>query len=259
MVSLEENKELWNNKYDWKFSGEEWSTLWGGSDMQWYGTILPRIQQFVPSPTVLEIAPGFGRWTKYLIGLAERLIVIDLAEKCIDHCKEIFTNEKHIKYYVNDGKSLDMLEDNTLDFVFSYDSLVHAEMVVMHIYFEQLSKKLSDNGVAFIHHSNIGEYKKLTGDIVKMGKDHGRAFSVTADSVRASVESAGLACISQETLNWGSELMTDCITVFTSVGSVYERPCRTIANNRFMLEAQQFNEIASIYGAGSFHTSAIKI
>lgn len=253
MVSREENKELWGKKYDWKSRGEEWSTLWGGSDMQWYGTILTRIHEFVPAITVLEIAPGFGRWTKYLSGLAEQLIVIDLVEKCIDYCKKKFANEKHLKYYVNDGKSIDMVEDNTLDFVFSFDSLVHAEMDVMLAYIEQLSKKLSNNGVAFIHHSNIGEYKNLTDDIVKMGKDHGRAFTVTADSVRKSIEKTGLACISQETINWGSELMTDCITVFTRGGSVFERQCRTFANNRFMLEAQQINEIANIYGADSFH------
>lgn len=50
-------------KYDWKDSGEEWSAPWGNSAAQWFGTILPRTSQCLPAGTILEIAPGFGRWT----------------------------------------------------------------------------------------------------------------------------------------------------------------------------------------------------
>ena len=30
------------------------------------GTIFPRIRECLPVGTILEIAPGFGRWTHYL-------------------------------------------------------------------------------------------------------------------------------------------------------------------------------------------------
>ena len=32
-------------------------------DSQWFGLIFPRIHAFLPTGTILEIAPGFGRWT----------------------------------------------------------------------------------------------------------------------------------------------------------------------------------------------------
>lgn len=252
MADVETNKYLWDKQYEWEDGGDEWSACWGGPDMQWYGTILPRIQQFVPSAAVLEIAPGFGRWTKYLLSLADRIVLVDLAERCIEYCKTRFKNETHIEYFVNDGTSLDMIEDETLDFVFSYDSLVHAEIDVMQAYIEQLSKKLIANGVAFLHHSNIGEYQNMTSELVITGKDHGRAFSVTAGAIRECIKKSGLVCISQETLNWGGELMTDCITVCTNKGSIFERPCQTWRNSNFMREAWQLNELSCMYGAGSF-------
>lgn len=65
MVDIETNRELWGNNYSWDRYGDEWSDAWGGEDIQWYGTLLPRIQQFVPVARILEIAPGFGRWSKY--------------------------------------------------------------------------------------------------------------------------------------------------------------------------------------------------
>ena len=43
-------------------------------------------------------------------------------------------------------------------FVFSFDSLVYAENDVIAAYLSQLARKLSPDGVGFIHHSNIGAY-----------------------------------------------------------------------------------------------------
>src|SRR4030095_8370524 len=45
--------------------GEEWSSAWGGSEAQWLGAIFLRIRAFIPTDTILEIAPGFGRWTNF--------------------------------------------------------------------------------------------------------------------------------------------------------------------------------------------------
>ena len=47
--------------YGWSRAGEEWSKAWGTADMQWYGSILPRISAFVPDgevPPVDASAPN---------------------------------------------------------------------------------------------------------------------------------------------------------------------------------------------------------
>src|SRR4051812_41608893 len=134
MPTLDENIHMWKGRYGWEKYGEEWSQKWGGSEAQWFGSIHPRIHSFLPTTTILEIAPGFGRWTNYLKNYCEHLIVVDLAENCIRACKERFAGNSNISYYVNDGRSLEMIGDNTIDFVFSFDSLVHAESDVIQDY-----------------------------------------------------------------------------------------------------------------------------
>src|SRR5919204_2447169 len=157
MPSVAENRESWNETYTWERDGDEWSDPWGGAEAQWHFTLLPRIHAFVPTGILLEIAPGFGRWTRYLRGLCESLVVVDLSERCISACRKRFAAAKHVKYYVNDGFTLPMLPNRSIDFAFSFDSLVHAEADVVDSYLAEVARVLQPEGVAFLHHSNLGQ------------------------------------------------------------------------------------------------------
>ena len=129
-----------------------------GTESLWWFVLYPRIHRFLPATGILEIAPGYGRWTQFLRNQCRSLIAVDISEKCIEHCKARFGSDDHIKYYVNDGTSLAAVPDGSIDFVFSFDSLVHAEKDVIEEYLLQLARKLTPNGVGFLHHSNIGAY-----------------------------------------------------------------------------------------------------
>src|SRR5437868_619124 len=102
MPTLEENKQVWGSTYDWSRGGVEWSIGWGSVDMQWYGTLLPRVHRFLPADHVLEIAPGFGRWTQYLKDHSRKLTLVDLSARCIAACRERFAADQHLNYHVND-------------------------------------------------------------------------------------------------------------------------------------------------------------
>ena len=77
MPDLNWNKVVWDTTYGWHDGGEEWSTAWGGSEAQWYGSIFPRLHRFFPPRRILEIAPGFGRWTKFLIPVCDEFVGIE--------------------------------------------------------------------------------------------------------------------------------------------------------------------------------------
>src|SRR5688500_1699608 len=124
MPEVEHNAEVWEAGWDWSQQGDEWSEWWGGTPALWHGALLPRLHPFLPAGTVLEIAPGYGRWSQYLKDRCDRLILVDLAEKCIDGCRRRFADADNIEFHVNDGKSLDMVEDGSIDLAFSFDSLV---------------------------------------------------------------------------------------------------------------------------------------
>jgi SAM-dependent methyltransferase len=269
MPEVDENLANWSADWDWSQQGDEWSTWWGGTPALWYGALLPRIHAFVPAARILEIAPGYGRWTQYLKDLAERLIIVDLTERCIEGCKQRFADATNIEYHVNDGRSLDMVEDGSIDFAFSFDSLVHVESDVLGAYLEQLARKLTPDGVGFIHHSNIGSYTALTkiarrapgrtiGPLVRRGAliniPAWRAESVTADSFAGQCERAGLACITQEKINWEhGRFMIDTLSTFTRRGSRLERPRQVVSNPLFTSEARR---MARLYAGASFSGAA---
>ncbi|MFO1429308.1 MAG: class I SAM-dependent methyltransferase [Candidatus Competibacteraceae bacterium] len=269
MPTLEENQQTWNTTYGWTQQGDEWSLTWGRVEAQWFGTIFPRIHAFIPTGTILEIAPGFGRWTQYLKDYCKHLVVIDLAEKCIEACRQRFASDSHINYYVNDGKSLAMVEDKSIDFVFSFDSLVHTEADIIEAYLNQLAVKLKDNGIGFIHHSNIGSYgsyqqafsvlekipdkvKHLTVRIL-LGRTHWRAASMTAKLFEAYCDNAGLQCIGQELINWGTRgHLIDCFSIFTPKNSIWSRPNKIIKNPEFMKEVNLIKKLSQVYTLKSF-------
>ena len=241
MPTLEWNSSIWDATYDWSEAGEEWSQCWGGSECQWYGSIFPRIARYLPAPAVLEIAPGFGRWTRFLLKDCHRLTGVDLSERCVHFCRKRFSFHPHVDFYVNDGRSLTNIADSSIDFVFSFDSLVHAEDEVIAEYLREIARKLNPNGVGFIHHSNLGAYPPDTAS------PHMRSRSMTAAKFAIFCEAAGLACISQEMVNWGQAELIDCFSTFTAAGSKWEHPCCRVENPRFMLEAELLKARSLLY------------
>jgi hypothetical protein len=51
-----------------------------------------------------------------------------------------------------------MIPDHSVDFAFSFDSLLHVEADLIEAYLNQLAVKLKPTGAGLIHHSNIGTY-----------------------------------------------------------------------------------------------------
>jgi ubiquinone/menaquinone biosynthesis C-methylase UbiE len=266
MPTIEENRFLFGETYDWPQAGEEWSKDWGGAKMQWCGSIFPRISAFVPADTILEIAPGYGRWTAFLTKLCNRLIIVDLSESCIDRCRERFANYSNISYFVNDGKSLEMLTDNSVDFIFSFDSLVHAEDAVMEAYAAEFAKKLRPNGAAFIHHSNLGEYlhrievqsqlsrlPRLYRLLEKLGvcdnlATQWRARSMTATKMAKFAQECNLECVGQELVTWETRfVLIDCLSTLVPRGSKWSRTNRVLKNAGFALEAERLSDLSRLY------------
>jgi SAM-dependent methyltransferase len=262
MASLESNQQQWDGTYDWTQAGEEWSASWGNSQLEWSVTLFPRIRAFVPTGTILEIAPGYGRWTQYLKNYCDRLIAVDLSARCIDACRIRFADATHIEYHVNDGKSLAMVPDHSVDFAFSFDSLVHADPEALDAYLQELSRKLTPNGVGFFHHSNIGSYARslslskrlpyrVSAFLFERGllarNEHWRAERVTAASFASMCEQNGLRCMTQEIITWGQEYLIDCLSTFTTKASAWNVQNRTIVNRTFMNEADLAARLFSHY------------
>ena len=121
MPDLHWNHATWNDEYGWEKDGDEWSAAWGSARAQWYGTIYPRVGSFLPANRILEIAPGHGRWSQFLLGQCDEYYGVDISANCIDICRRRFAAPGRVHFSQNDGRSLDMVPDDHIDFVFSYD------------------------------------------------------------------------------------------------------------------------------------------
>lgn len=212
MPSILDNVHRWK-KFDWSNRGEEWCAGFGGADAAWEHAILPRITHFLPTGHILELGPGYGVWTERLRGLSERMTLVDLAPNCIAACRKRF-GKTNMKYHTNNGRSLAMVELGSIDFVFSFNSLVHADREVMREYVRQLGSKMKPGAFGFIHHSNLGEYETEIGTMDR-ADEHWRGRDMTAERFREDCQAARLACVHQEIIPWGSDRFIDAISLFT--------------------------------------------
>jgi SAM-dependent methyltransferase len=212
MPDLEWNKSTWDGRYNWSGRGDEWSAPWGTSEAMFFASIMPRIAFAFPAATILEIAPGHGRCTNILLRFVETYVGVDLSETCVNHCRARFANYRNATFHINDGRSLAAVGDATFDFIFSYDSLVHADMDAVGPYIPQIIQRLKPDGAAFIHHSNLGAVP---------GVEFGfRSTNVSASEVGALIEASGGRVLIQEIFG-GNEPghNSDCFSTFCRSGS----------------------------------------
>lgn len=270
MPSVEENLNRYTD-YDWSLTGDEWSSGWGDAAAQWYGFIYPRVCRYLPAPTILEIGPGFGRWTQFLLEHCETLIGVEITPKCVDACRQRFADHPGATFEVNDGHSLPMVADSSVDFAFSFDTLVVVEADDLSGYLTELARVLKPEGVAFLHHSNYGAYNRSTRVLAPLQRIFKRlplrarfalewagayrGIYVRAESVSAArfadlCEQAGIHCVGQELITCGgAPILFDCISVVTRPGSRWDRPYQMVKNRLLLAQARSIRLARLVYGA----------
>ena len=244
MGTIDENRRHWTH-YDWAERGDEWSVAWGGTSGLWWVTLWPRLRHFLPTSHVLEIAPGFGRITELVAPQTERMTVVDVTELCVEHCRERFRRWPHVDCRVNDGRSLPFVAASSIDFAFSFDSLVHVELDVIGAYLGELARVLRPGGAAFLHHSNLADARAAAG--AEVPNPHWRAESVGAEAVASAARGVGLDCVTQERLCWGGDVLNDCFSTF--VRRAPAGPTERREHREFMREPALASELAAAYRA----------
>ena len=212
MPSIGDNKAHWDDSQNWRADGDEWSASWGSTATMWHGSILPRIAANLPAGHLLEIACGHGRVTEHLLAHCYRYVGVDLAPSCVAFCRDRFASRPRAQFVATDGASLPGVADSSIDFAFSWDSLVHAELDAITGYLHELARVLRPGGTAFLHHSNLAEFVDASG-AVTVENPHWRATSVSGQRVREHAERHGLHVVTQELVQWGSVAFNDCLTL----------------------------------------------
>ncbi len=241
------NRNYWS-VYPWPQRGDEWSDKWGSTEMLWRCSLSPRLAPYLPSGHILEIAPGFGRVTQYLRTQCRRMTLVDLTERCIDACRQRFATDSHIRYVVNDGRSLEMIEPGSIDLIVSWDSLVHCDRDTLRAYIEQFPRIMKPGAVGFIHHSNLGHHEHdLRGD-EPVEITGARRVTCTAERFVEDCARVGVRVLSQEIVPWNDcGLWSDCFSLFTFDPPNAQRPPKVVFRHDWPVETALARRIGAFY------------
>ncbi|OQA24040.1 MAG: putative methyltransferase [Verrucomicrobia bacterium ADurb.Bin345] len=197
------NLRKWET-YDWSKAGEEWTESEAWKQALVTDVMAKHIQ---PSGTILEIGPGAGRWTEFLQKRAGRLLLADLSPKCIELCRERFSECSNIEYHVTDGSRLEFIRDGSVDSIWSFDVFVHIGPPETEKYIAEFARILKPGGRGLVHHPREG------------GGPDGFRSSMTARLFAEMTERHGMKVVGQIT-RWGGnnefnlERFRDVVTVF---------------------------------------------
>ena len=125
---------------------------------------------------------------------------------------------------------------------------------------------MAADAIGFIRHSNLGtiRHQLMLAHVLKgvtqplplahrvlthmriINSNHARGRSMTAEHFDAACNRAGLICVGQEIIKWGSK-MIDCLSLVTRPGSRWDRLNVVVSNPDFMSEACSAGRIGAVY------------
>jgi len=132
-----------------------------------------------PQSVVVEIGPGGGRWTKYLLA-AKEIILVELNPEFFPYLQERFKeNLSKFRFYNTSGCELDGIDTDSVDFIFTFGTFVHIDPDDIHSYLGHIKRVLKPNAIAVIHYSDMTKKRaqKMQGGFSDMDPSKMEAFS----------------------------------------------------------------------------------
>jgi len=107
-----------------------------------------------PDTVALEIGSGGGRWTRYLLA-AREVTVVELNAEFFRYLEQRFPADRaKLRFYETSGYELRGVEDESIDFVFSFGTFVHIDPAGIDEYLGEIRRVLRPGGVATIHYGD---------------------------------------------------------------------------------------------------------
>lgn len=157
---------------------------------------------------VIELACGHGRHVPMYCLLSGHITLVDILKDNIIFCKERFKDKTNISYYCNNGFNLSDLNNNVYTSLFTYDAMVHFEMLDIASYLKEFYRVLVPGGYALIHHSNnTADYTAAFGNGLAQ-----RSY-MSADIFAYLAYRSGFEIVEQKIIDWEGEKDLDCITL----------------------------------------------
>lgn len=161
-----------------------------------------------PETTVLEIGPGGGRWTRYMLD-AKQVIVVDPFQEILDVLAQTLPSDK-ITAIRNSGTDFPGVAPGSVDFVFSFGVFVHLDPQVIADYLASMRPLLHADSKVFLQYA----------DKTKPRGFKQKGFGATNPGmIRDMLDKAGYSIVSENT----TILPHSCMVLFRlkAEGDVY--------------------------------------
>jgi 2-polyprenyl-3-methyl-5-hydroxy-6-metoxy-1,4-benzoquinol methylase len=181
---------------------------------QWENVIFPIIGQ-CDFTTTLEIGCGHGRNVEFLRKLAKTVVLLDVNDSCLAACRDRFGTARdgcEFRYHRTVGNRLDGVADSSVTLVYSWDTMVHFDKLVVRDYVREIARVLRPGGHAFLHYSNQGAENPNSD----CGDNDGHRGDMAPDLFASYARDSGLTImlhrLSGVRDGWGRDNL-DCLTL----------------------------------------------
>jgi SAM-dependent methyltransferase len=148
--------------------------------------LLPHVD---PAGIGLEIGPGGGRWTRYLLGFRQ-LYVVDRHAELLAELRKNFMHP-HVVEILNNGADFPGVPTASVDFVFSFGVFVHLDLDIIRAYLANLHAVIHADTQLVIQYADKDKPKA----------QNNRSFSENDPRrMRAAVEEAGYHILEEDTM-----------------------------------------------------------
>lgn len=126
-----------------------------GYSPELYTVLKHYIRPYVtPEATVLEIGPGGGRWTKYMLA-ARHLTLVELNAEFFDYLRRRFPDHlDKLRFYQTRDYELEGVAGASIDFVFTFGTFVHIDPDGIQGYLREIVRVLKPGGHATLQYAD---------------------------------------------------------------------------------------------------------
>ena len=146
----------------------------------------------------VEIGPGGGRWTLYLLGF-QTLYTVDYHQELLDELARNFRRYRNIRLIKNDGTNFPEIAPDSIDYNFSFGTFVHFDFGLIEQYLHAMRSIAKPGANIVIQYS----------DKTKIMAQINPGFSEnTPERMRSAVVAAGYRILEEDTTSlWHSSVI----------------------------------------------------
>jgi hypothetical protein len=100
----------------------------------------------------VEIGPGGGRWTRYMLGF-RKLYVVDYYADVLEEMKKNVRKRK-IEFIKNNGTDFPGIDERSVNYLFSFGTFVHLDTHLIEAYLRNMKRILKSGSNVVIHYSD---------------------------------------------------------------------------------------------------------